>query len=174
MKFLLVRSPRAAGDGSGTPFSVPELPNRAALPQQSTDPETVLNKKMELRLRDHLLHVINGQPLSLTVNFGWRAPRSMVSAANSAIWTCAFAFSLKKSKKVDLNRNNPVGIRTTHLMYHYSRLDNRVAPLVMVVKKWAARQNINDTSVSTLFSISRLTYDPNSGFTFYLPQAHSA
>ncbi len=56
--------------------------------------------------------------------------------------------------EVDLNINNPVGIRNTHLLNAYARLDWRVAPLVLFIKHWARMQNINDASQGTISSYS--------------------
>ncbi|XP_076222957.1 poly(A) RNA polymerase gld-2 homolog A isoform X2 [Nomia melanderi] len=56
--------------------------------------------------------------------------------------------------EVDLNCNNAVGIRNTHLLYCYSRIDWRVRPLVLVVKLWAQCQNINDAKNMTISSYS--------------------
>jgi len=54
----------------------------------------------------------------------------------------------------DININNPVGIRNTHLLRTYSKLDPRVRPIVMAVKKWAGGRGINDASHGTLSSYS--------------------
>ena len=54
----------------------------------------------------------------------------------------------------DLNINNSVGIRNTHLLNAYSRLDWRVSCLVLFVKHWAKQQNINDASQGTISSYS--------------------
>lgn len=54
----------------------------------------------------------------------------------------------------DLNINNPTGIRNTHLMRTYSKVDDRVRPMVMIVKRWAKARDINDASVGTLSSYS--------------------
>ncbi|XP_053998379.1 poly(A) RNA polymerase gld-2 homolog A-like isoform X1 [Hylaeus anthracinus] len=56
--------------------------------------------------------------------------------------------------EVDLNCNNAVGIRNTHLLYCYSRIDWRVRPLVLVIKLWAQSQNINDAKNMTISSYS--------------------
>ncbi|XP_063979187.1 poly(A) RNA polymerase gld-2 homolog A-like isoform X2 [Diachasmimorpha longicaudata] len=56
--------------------------------------------------------------------------------------------------EVDLNCNNAVGIRNTHMLYCYSRIDWRVRPLVLVVKLWAQSQNINDAKNMTISSYS--------------------
>uniref|UniRef100_A0A915JD53 Poly(A) RNA polymerase mitochondrial-like central palm domain-containing protein n=1 Tax=Romanomermis culicivorax TaxID=13658 RepID=A0A915JD53_ROMCU len=53
---------------------------------------------------------------------------------------------------VDLNANNPVGIKNTHLLFYYR--DWRVRPLVLMVKEWCRSQGINDASRSTLSSYS--------------------
>ncbi|XP_033232074.1 poly(A) RNA polymerase gld-2 homolog A-like isoform X3 [Belonocnema kinseyi] len=55
---------------------------------------------------------------------------------------------------IDLNCNNSVGIRNTHLMYCYSQIDWRVRPLVLVVKLWAQCQNINNAKNMTISSYS--------------------
>ncbi|KAM6302297.1 poly(A) RNA polymerase GLD2 isoform 3-T5 [Podargus strigoides] len=54
----------------------------------------------------------------------------------------------------DLNVNNIVGIRNTFLLRTYAHIENRVRPLVLVVKKWARFHDINDASRGTLSSYS--------------------
>ncbi|NXN57641.1 GLD2 polymerase, partial [Rynchops niger] len=54
----------------------------------------------------------------------------------------------------DLNVNNVVGIRNTFLLRTYAHIENRVRPLVLVVKKWASFHEINDASRGTLNSYS--------------------
>ncbi|XP_049792131.1 poly(A) RNA polymerase gld-2 homolog A-like isoform X2 [Schistocerca nitens] len=56
--------------------------------------------------------------------------------------------------EVDLNCNNAVGIRNTHLLYCYSQMDWRVRPLVLIVKLWAHAHNINDAKNMTISSYS--------------------
>lgn len=60
----------------------------------------------------------------------------------------------KQGLQVDLNCNNSVGIRNTHLLYCYGQLDWRVKPLVLVVKLWAQWHNINDAKNMTISSYS--------------------
>ncbi|XP_052868512.1 poly(A) RNA polymerase gld-2 homolog B [Anopheles cruzii] len=60
----------------------------------------------------------------------------------------------KHGIEVDLNFNNCVGIRNTHLLHCYSQLDWRVRPLVLVVKLWAHHHNINDAKSMTISSYS--------------------
>uniref|UniRef100_A0A9J2PKF9 PAP-associated domain-containing protein n=1 Tax=Ascaris lumbricoides TaxID=6252 RepID=A0A9J2PKF9_ASCLU len=55
---------------------------------------------------------------------------------------------------VDLNVNNSVAIRNTHLLYYYSLFDWRVRPIVTVVKEWAKRRDMNDANRSTFTSYS--------------------
>ncbi|XP_053695202.1 poly(A) RNA polymerase gld-2 homolog B-like [Sabethes cyaneus] len=55
---------------------------------------------------------------------------------------------------VDLNYNNCVGIRNTHLLFCYSQLDWRVRPLTLVAKMWAQHHNINDAKNMTISSYS--------------------
>lgn len=56
--------------------------------------------------------------------------------------------------EVDLNVNNAVGIRNTHLLKCYSKMDWRVRPLVLIIKMWAREQNINDAKNMTISSYS--------------------
>lgn len=74
--------------------------------------------------------------------------------------------------EVDLNFNNIVGIRNTHLLKTYAQrkcyfnsmltwienwfetVDWRVRPLVLVVKLWARHHDINDAKSSTMSSYS--------------------
>ncbi|VDM47624.1 unnamed protein product [Toxocara canis] len=55
---------------------------------------------------------------------------------------------------VDLNVNNSVAIRNTHLLYYYSLFDWRVRPLVSVIKEWAKRRGMNSANRSTFTSYS--------------------
>ncbi|NXE80143.1 GLD2 polymerase, partial [Cochlearius cochlearius] len=59
-----------------------------------------------------------------------------------------------KVRQFDLNVNNVVGIRNTFLLRTYAYIENRVRPLVLVVKKWASFHDINDASRGTLSSYS--------------------
>ncbi|XP_065517924.1 poly(A) RNA polymerase GLD2 isoform X3 [Lathamus discolor] len=54
----------------------------------------------------------------------------------------------------DLNVNSVVGIRNTFLLRTYAYIEDRVRPLVLVVKKWARFHDINDASRGTLSSYS--------------------
>lgn len=56
--------------------------------------------------------------------------------------------------EIDLNCNNSVGIRNTHLLHTYALLDWRVRPLVVVVKLWAQANYINDAKNMTISSYS--------------------
>ncbi|CAJ0927596.1 unnamed protein product, partial [Mesorhabditis belari] len=55
---------------------------------------------------------------------------------------------------VDLNVNNSVAIRNTHLLSYYSNFDWRIRPLVTIVKEWAKRKGINDANQSSFTSYS--------------------
>uniref|UniRef100_A0AC35UGF3 PAP-associated domain-containing protein n=1 Tax=Rhabditophanes sp. KR3021 TaxID=114890 RepID=A0AC35UGF3_9BILA len=55
---------------------------------------------------------------------------------------------------VDLNANNAVAIKNTHLLFAYSNFDWRVRPLVSVVKEWAKKRGMNDANKSTFTSYS--------------------
>uniref|UniRef100_A0A3Q3XDN5 polynucleotide adenylyltransferase n=1 Tax=Mola mola TaxID=94237 RepID=A0A3Q3XDN5_MOLML len=52
----------------------------------------------------------------------------------------------------DLNVNNTVGIRNTFLLRSYAYADVRIRPMILVVKKWAQHNQINDASKGTLSS----------------------
>ncbi|CAG2054082.1 unnamed protein product, partial [Timema podura] len=65
----------------------------------------------------------------------------------------------RRGLDVDLNCNNSVGIRNTHLLHCYAQLDWRVRPLVLVVKLWAHRHNINDAKNMTISSYSLVLMD---------------
>ncbi|XP_073834169.1 uncharacterized protein [Musca autumnalis] len=56
--------------------------------------------------------------------------------------------------EVDLNFNNCVGIKNTHLLYCYSQLDWRLRPMVLVTKLWAQHHNINNAKNMTISSYS--------------------
>lgn len=56
--------------------------------------------------------------------------------------------------EVDLNCNNAVGIRNTHLLHCYTQLDWRVRPLVIIVKLWAQANCINNAKNMTISSYS--------------------
>ncbi|KAK3595178.1 hypothetical protein CHS0354_002779 [Potamilus streckersoni] len=63
-------------------------------------------------------------------------------------------WEVKTEFECDLNINNAVGIRNTHLLRYYCSLDWRVGPLVLYVKYWARYHDINDASKSTVSSYS--------------------
>ncbi|XP_050529179.1 poly(A) RNA polymerase gld-2 homolog A-like [Daktulosphaira vitifoliae] len=65
-----------------------------------------------------------------------------------------FIYNGNNSVDVDLCCNNVVGIRNTHLLYCYSKMDYRVRPLVITIKRWASKHNINDPKNMTLSSYS--------------------
>lgn len=56
--------------------------------------------------------------------------------------------------EVDLNYNNCVGIRNSHLQYCYSLLDWRLRPLAVTVKRWAQHHGINNAKDCTISSYS--------------------
>ncbi|XP_037082824.1 poly(A) RNA polymerase GLD2-like [Pollicipes pollicipes] len=62
--------------------------------------------------------------------------------------------SVSTGIQVDLNCNNLVGIRNTHLLQCYSGVDERVCPLIVIVKLWAQSHDINDACRATLSSYS--------------------
>ncbi|KAK6171975.1 hypothetical protein SNE40_018389 [Patella caerulea] len=54
----------------------------------------------------------------------------------------------------DLNINNSVGIRNTHLLKYYACMDWRVRPLMLFIKHWARYHDINDARKTTISSYS--------------------
>lgn len=56
--------------------------------------------------------------------------------------------------EVDLNFNNCVGVRNTHLLHCYSQMDWRLRPLALVVKLWAQFHHINNAKNMTISSYS--------------------
>lgn len=56
--------------------------------------------------------------------------------------------------EVDINFNNSVGIRNTHLLYCYSQLEWRLRPIAMTIKQWAQYHNINNAKNMTISSYS--------------------
>jgi terminal uridylyltransferase len=52
----------------------------------------------------------------------------------------------------DINFSNPLGIHNTHLLRCYSLCDPRVRPMVLFVKSWAKRRQINSSYSGTLSS----------------------
>ncbi|NWX28789.1 GLD2 polymerase, partial [Notiomystis cincta] len=65
-----------------------------------------------------------------------------------------FFFLPNSNTDYDLNVNNVIGIRNTFLLRTYAFIENRVRPLVLVIKKWASFHEINDASRGTLNSYS--------------------
>ncbi|NXE61111.1 GLD2 polymerase, partial [Calcarius ornatus] len=66
----------------------------------------------------------------------------------------SFFFLPNSNVDFDLNVNNVIGIRNTFLLRSYAFIENRVRPLVLVIKKWASFHEINDASRGTLNSYS--------------------
>lgn len=56
--------------------------------------------------------------------------------------------------EVDINFNNSVGIRNTHLLYCYSQLEWRLRPIALTIKQWAQYHNINNAKNMTISSYS--------------------
>lgn len=94
---------------------------------------------------------------------------SILSVLRKAFRKCSFLQEMKlirakvpilkfkdkfSSIECDLNINNSVGIRNTHLLLSYSELDTRVPALVQFIKFWAKCQNINDASQGSISSYS--------------------
>ncbi|TKR61248.1 hypothetical protein L596_028382 [Steinernema carpocapsae] len=56
--------------------------------------------------------------------------------------------------EIDLNCNNIAGIYNTHLMHHYSRIDDRFGALCLLIKHWAINNDIQDAMTGTFNSYS--------------------
>ena len=52
----------------------------------------------------------------------------------------------------DINFFNPLGLHNTQLLYCYALCDDRVQPMVLLVKAWAKRRKINSSYSGTLSS----------------------
>ncbi|RIB18244.1 hypothetical protein C2G38_2245894 [Gigaspora rosea] len=52
----------------------------------------------------------------------------------------------------DINVNNAQALYNTNLIKSYVCLDSRVRPLVMIIKHWAQRRDLNDAACGTLSS----------------------
>lgn len=58
------------------------------------------------------------------------------------------------SLDVDINLNNRAGIYNSHLIYHYTRIDDRFPALCLIIKAWAKLADINDAASGTFNSYS--------------------
>ncbi|KAI6178759.1 hypothetical protein M3Y98_00536600 [Aphelenchoides besseyi] len=56
--------------------------------------------------------------------------------------------------QVDLNVNNEAGIRNSHLLHYYSRIDDRFPALCLLIKHWAKEHGIADAAIGFLNSYS--------------------
>ncbi|KAH9503294.1 Glycerol 2-dehydrogenase (NADP(+)) [Bulinus truncatus] len=63
-------------------------------------------------------------------------------------------FDTVSQVECDLNINNLIGIRNTHLLRCYAYMDWRVRPLMLFIKHWARFHDINDASKKTISSYS--------------------
>ena len=52
----------------------------------------------------------------------------------------------------DISSSNELALHNTRLLRQYTRLDTRVAPLGLAIKKWAKVFNVNDAAAGTLSS----------------------
>lgn len=92
-----------------------------------------------LKLIEHLI-----QPMTSLENLHFICAKVPILKFRDAISGC----------DCDINVNNSVGIRNTHLLRTYSKIDNRVRPLVLAVKMWGKKRGINDAKEGTLSSYS--------------------
>jgi hypothetical protein len=53
---------------------------------------------------------------------------------------------LYSNLSVDINVNNPLSIQNTRMIRNYVAIDPRVRPLIMVVKHWTKRRELNDAA----------------------------
>lgn len=58
----------------------------------------------------------------------------------------------KTGKKVDIGVNNANAIRNSRLLLRYTELDNRIQPLMLLIKYWAKQRGVCDTKNSTISS----------------------
>uniref|UniRef100_A0A914ZPG8 polynucleotide adenylyltransferase n=1 Tax=Parascaris univalens TaxID=6257 RepID=A0A914ZPG8_PARUN len=96
--------------------------------------------------------VVLGMIKSALINVAWVREQQLI-IAKVPILRIKFTEPFTEIT-VDLNANNSVAIRNTHLLCYYSSFDWRVRPLVSVVKEWAKRRDMNDANRSTFTSYS--------------------
>ncbi|CAD5209115.1 unnamed protein product [Bursaphelenchus xylophilus] len=56
--------------------------------------------------------------------------------------------------EVDLNVNNTAGINNSHLLHYYSRIDDRLPSLCLLIKHWAKKNGIGEAMSGTFNSYS--------------------
>lgn len=108
----------------------------------------------------------------MTASFLSTAPFQSYSLINAKVPILRFCDKANEIE-IDLNYNNCIGVRNTHLLYSYSQskslssiffpfcnknifftVDWRLRPLALTVKLWAQFHNINDARNSTISSYS--------------------
>ncbi|KAG8268426.1 Zinc finger, CCHC domain-containing protein [Homalodisca vitripennis] len=112
----------------------------------------VIRNQQLLDLRaDAIHHLINTLQLFSRINYTGTEFQKL-ELIEAKVPLLKFHHSL--GVDVDVNCNNSVGIRNTHLLHCYSMADWRVKPLVLVVKLWAQYHEINDAKNMTISSYS--------------------
>ena len=75
-----------------------------------------------------------------------------VVRAKVPVLSMMFKDAENETINIDMTVNNNIPVRNTHLLFYYSQLDQRVRPLVMAVKWWAKKNDINEPRFMTLSS----------------------
>lgn len=52
-----------------------------------------------------------------------------------------------RNLSVDININNPLSLKNTLMVKTYVAIDPRVRPLIMVIKHWTKRRELNDAGL---------------------------
>ncbi len=76
---------------------------------------------------------------------------SKIELMNARVLVLRF-FSSQYRIAVEMNCNNLIGIRNTRLLYCYRNIEIRFAPLLLIIKKWAKTNFINESHFGTLSS----------------------
>lgn len=121
----------------------------AVIPEVHWNDSMALNKKRKVPVVANALHKIR------------RVIEKNVSSLKKVLFIPAVVPILQiefkekfKDLDVDLNINNFAGIRNTHLIRHYTFIDERFPIICLLIKHWAIVQDINSAQVGTLNSYS--------------------
>ncbi|XP_011638103.1 poly(A) RNA polymerase gld-2 homolog A-like isoform X1 [Pogonomyrmex barbatus] len=107
----------------------------------------LLVKDVDVDNRDMSLHHL----LEIYDNFSQCDFVDRLNLIHARVPIITFYDTVRKFK-ADMNCNNSIAIKNTHLLYCYSKLDWRVKPLTLVIKLWAQVHDINDAKKKTLSS----------------------
>merc|ERR1711953_622165 len=117
-------------------------------------PPSNKNQQPDLQRQPDLLRHCQALRKEVQYLFHKRKENVVVRVVNARVPVLKFSYSYDNKYDVDCDVcvNNENALRNTHLLHTYSHLDDRVRPLVMVVKEWARINGINDAAKGTLSS----------------------